>query len=99
MRITPEQRRTIVDETARIFGADARVRLFGSRVDDGRRGGDIDLHIQSHGTPQQLLERELRLQARLLRRLGDRRIDIVVQNPDRVARAIDKAALHDGIRL
>lgn len=47
MRITPEQISTIVDTTHRIAGPDANVWLFGSRLDDARRGGDLDLLIES----------------------------------------------------
>ena len=78
MRLTTNQRTAIREEVTRIFGQNARVRLFGSRVDDKALGGDIDLHIETSGQPEELLDRELRLHARLLRRLGERRIDIVV---------------------
>ncbi|MDE2149707.1 MAG: nucleotidyltransferase domain-containing protein [Gammaproteobacteria bacterium] len=99
MRLTEEQRRTIVEETVRIFGPQARVRLFGSRVDDTARGGDIDLHIEAGGTPAELLDRELRLRARLMRRLGERRIDVVVHDRRRPRRPIDQQALSTRVRL
>jgi hypothetical protein len=66
MRLTDEQRNAIVEEAA-------RVRLFGSRVDDNVRGGDIDLHVETEGSPAELLDRELKFHVRLIRRLGDRR--------------------------
>lgn len=78
MRLTDSQRSIVREEVARAFGEDASVRLFGSRVDDHARGGDIDLHIEADAPSDELLERELRLRARLWRRLGDRRIDVVV---------------------
>ena len=99
MRLTDEQRRAIVEETARIFGPDARVRLFGSRVGDKARGGDIDLHIEAAGGSAELLERELKLYARLIRRLGDRRIDIVVHRHGESPRPIDEQARQTGIML
>jgi len=46
MRLTEEQRRIIVTETARILEPGTRVRLFGSRVDDAARGGDINLYVE-----------------------------------------------------
>ena len=46
MRLTAEQAETIRRATAEIFGPDARVRLFGSRLDDAACGGDIDLLVE-----------------------------------------------------
>ena len=43
MRLTPEQTRAIVAATHELAGPDASVRLFGSRLHDTLKGGDIDL--------------------------------------------------------
>jgi uncharacterized protein len=53
----------------------ARVYLFGSRVDDAKRGGDIDLLIMSD-----LLTGDDRrkITARLWEELGEQKIDIVI---------------------
>ena len=99
VRLTPAQRQAIVEETTRAFGPDTAVRLFGSRVDDTQRGGDIGLLIEAGGTPAELLDRELALRVQLMRRLGERRIDIVLYDPQHPPRAIDRHALQAGIRL
>lgn len=99
MRLTAAQRQAIVEETARTFGPQARVRLFGSRVDDSARGGDIDLHIETNGSPAERLDLELKLYARLIRRLGDRHIDIVVHQRGEPPRPIDEQAQRTGILL
>ena len=99
MRLTTNQRTAIREEVTRIFGQNARVRLFGSRVDDKALGGDIDLHIETSGQPEELLDRELRLHARLLRRLGERRIDIVVYDSQQPLRSIDAQARQTGVSL
>jgi hypothetical protein len=99
MRLTEDQRRIIMDEATLIFGEGITLRLFGSRVDDSVRGGDIDLHIEARGTPRELLDRELRLRARLMRRLGERRIDIVVHDPHQPPRPIDEQARKTGVTL
>lgn len=99
MRLTQSQQQAIREEVRRVFGSDARVRLFGSRVDDTARGGDIDLHVESGGTRAELLDRELQLHARLQRRLGERRIDIVVDGGRQPPRAIDIQARQTGVPL
>ena len=43
MRLDEKEQRIIREGAEQFFGADAVVRLFGSRVADDRRGGDIDL--------------------------------------------------------
>ena len=47
MRLSPAQARVIVQCVRQQFGADARVMLFGSRLDDTARGGDVDLLVES----------------------------------------------------
>lgn len=99
MRLTSSQKAAIREEVGRVFGKEAQVHLFGSRVDDSARGGDIDLYIEASGTTTELFDRELRLQARLQRRLGDRRIDIVVHNNSLPLRPIDQHARQTGVPL
>ena len=65
-----------------MFGADARVWLFGSRVDDAKRGGDIDLLVQTAQTrPEALARASTDLLARLYRELGEQKIDLVLDAP------------------
>ena len=47
MRISPQQIATIIHTARSVVGQDAQVWLFGSRLDDNRKGGDIDLLIES----------------------------------------------------
>lgn len=47
MRITADQISAIVQTTRNIAGQGANVWLYGSRLDDSRRGGDVDLLIES----------------------------------------------------
>ena len=51
MRLTPEQTRTILHCVRQQFGAQAQVKLFGSRLDDSARGGDVDLLVESEHPP------------------------------------------------
>jgi len=99
MRLTPEEIMVIRDTTHRIFGPQASVRLFGSRVDDRLRGGDIDLLIESPIPVPDALNRSLEMVARLQQRLGDRPIDILVLDPETPRQPIHEQALRHGIRL
>ena len=51
MRLSPDQTRVILQCVRQQFGADAGVMLFGSRLDDGARGGDVDLLVESQQPP------------------------------------------------
>ena len=53
------------------------MRLFGSRVDDSKRGGDIDLYLEIPDLPD-WFEAKSAFQYGLYRALGDRKIDIVI---------------------
>lgn len=99
MRLHQQQRQIIRDEVARAFGPHASVQLFGSRLDDAKRGGDVDLYIEADGTSSELLDRELALHARLQRRLGEQRIDIVVHERGSPLRAVDRHARDTGVAL
>ncbi|MBI2383724.1 MAG: nucleotidyltransferase domain-containing protein [Gammaproteobacteria bacterium] len=99
MRLEPGLAPLIKQEVLSTFGPDACVRLFGSRVDDRARGGDIDLHIETALDRATAFEREQKLFARLQRLLGERRIDIVTHRTDDPLRPIDREALRAGVPL
>lgn len=80
MRLTTQQVKTIKTLVSEIFGADVRVHLFGSRLDDSKRGGDIDLLIQSNAVIDQKLLKASRLAAKLQLNLGEQKFDIVVKD-------------------
>ncbi len=50
MRLSATEQQCILQATRQNFGEDAKVWLFVSRVDDSRRGGDVDLYVETtHG--------------------------------------------------
>ena len=103
MRLSESQRRSIVREVSRCFGPEATVRLFGSRVDDSRRGGDIDLYVDTPcADPDALVEAKLCLLAALdgYPALEGEKIDVVIHSPLHTdERPIDRVARQEGIRL
>lgn len=78
MRLSASARACIHAAAQRHFGSP--VRLFGSRLDDNARGGDIDLYIECDQPAEEVAKRRLKLLAQLQRELGERRIDLVVGN-------------------
>jgi len=56
MRLTRDQITAILNTATGIGGRDADVLLFGSRLDDSARGGDVDLVIETD-TGLSVLER------------------------------------------
>ena len=58
MRLSPAQTRVILHCVREQLGADASVMLFGSRLDDRTRGGDVDLLVES-AAPATLRQRVL----------------------------------------
>lgn len=48
MRITPAQIHAITQTVSRLTNGTAEVFLFGSRLNDQARGGDVDLLIETH---------------------------------------------------
>ena len=80
------------------FGAQAEVRVFGSRADPAKRGGDLDLHVLvPGGTPPP--EAEDRAAAAVEAALDDRHVDLLVLGRDAAPRRIDDIALTTGVLL
>lgn len=94
MRLNSNEIKTILQAAREIYGSRMKVYLFGSRLDDTKRGGDIDLLIRSVGKEQGALAR-IRLIARLKYLLGERKIDVIGDYEDNevVREALEKGVL------
>lgn len=80
MRLSSAQVDAIKQETRQFFGAEAEVWLFDSRVDDTAKDGDVDLYVRSMSSDAaQLTAARFAFLARLKRRMGERKIDLVLQ--------------------
>ncbi len=62
------------------FGHETSVYLFGSRTDDNKKGGDIDLFINNANETVLTIEAKIRFLAELKTEIGDRKIDVVFDN-------------------
>jgi predicted nucleotidyltransferase len=100
MRLSETQRQAIVQVVHRRFGEAGRVWLFGSRVDDQARGGDIDLYVETPlADPAAAFAAELRARVDLERALGEQRIDLVVHRIEQEYLPIHRLARDTGIPL
>lgn len=82
MRLSDSERRAIREVVARRLGPGAKGMLFGSRVDDARRGGDIDLLIEVPRGVEEPLAESVHLEVDLMRVLGERKIDVLLSYPE-----------------
>ena len=99
MRLTEYQVHQIKRLTAEVFGSGVDLRLFGSRLDDDKKGGDIDLLVTSPNLVPDKLGKSLRLTAKLQMVLGDQPIDVLVLDPTTPINPIYEQALSTGAPL
>ena len=101
MRLTHTEHHILKQTAEECFGPGVGVRLFGSRADDTARGGDIDLLIEVNTTnPADIMRAQTLFMARLLTRLGDRKVDVLVDYPSRQTHPpIFDVARREGIPL
>jgi len=59
-----------------VFGSDVKIYLFGSRIDDNGKGGDIDLFIDYDGTDKYEKKNDFLL--KLQQTIGEQKIDVVL---------------------
>ncbi|MCP5286508.1 MAG: nucleotidyltransferase domain-containing protein [Burkholderiaceae bacterium] len=78
MRLQPQERETIRELGLRHFGVVPR--LFGSRLDESRGGGDIDLLIATTLPAAEAARKRLDLLADLWIALGERKVDILLDD-------------------
>ena len=95
MRITKKQLHAIKTNFKSFFH-DGDIYLFGSRVDDSIKGGDIDLYISTINR-ETLVHKKIQFLAKLKREIGQQKIDVVLDYGQN--RLIDTIAKKDGILL
>lgn len=94
MRLSSEEINRIKSSVAQ-FDKDACVYLFGSRTDDNKRGGDIDILIVS--------DKIDRTQKRMIRldffeRFGEQKLDIIIDDGT-FREPFHEIALNRGVKL
>lgn len=101
MRLTPFERDTLKQAAQASFAPGVVVRLFGSRVAPDRRGGDIDLLIETDmRDPVGIARAHTRFLSLVYSRLGEQKVDVLIDYPARELRpAIFDLARQQGVLL
>jgi hypothetical protein len=99
MRLSNSERENIKASFLECFSPADSLWLFGSRVDDSKRGGDIDLYIElQHFHESTVFNARNRFWTLLQDRLGEQKIDIVVCCPNEQL-LIYHVARTEGVKL
>jgi len=99
MRLNERQIRAILEAVKTSFGDGARVYLFGSRLDDHLKGGDIDLLVDLPAVDHDSVRHTCQAIAGIQLHLGEQKIDIIVRHPESPDHAIYHQALNHGVLL
>lgn len=102
MRLHSHEIRAIEEAGLRVFPAGTAIYLFGSRLDDAARGGDIDLLVESPVplSAKELVDKRTRFIAQLYRELGEQRIDVVIaQAGEEDSRSVVDTARSQGRKI
>lgn len=80
MRLSNFEIQAINSTANKFFDSGVEVFLFGSRVNDNERGGDIDLFLKASHQEQMSLEQKILFLSELKAIIGERKIDLVFDN-------------------
>lgn len=79
MRLTQKQLDATLQSFRASFLSQDRLWLFGSRVDDNQKGGDIDFYIETHyDDSTTAMEKQIRFLTDLKKSIGEQKIDVVL---------------------
>lgn len=96
MRLTTFEITAINQNAKNIFDDAVKVYVFGSRIDDSKKGGDIDLYVISENQDN-LYEKKIKFLNALDISLGEQKIDVVIAKDKN--RPIEIEAIAKGIEL
>ena len=100
MRLRDYEILVIKDAVSKFFGSMAKVSLFGSRVDDSKKGGDIDILVETDTISSDSYMNKIRVLTEIQLKLGEQKIDLVITgNPEEDSRLVVKEAVRTGQKL
>jgi predicted nucleotidyltransferase len=99
MRLTPAQINTIKSTATAVLGEGAQVTLFGSRVHDDQKGGDVDLMIEVNQVLAEPAAVSARIASRVSRAMHGRKVDVLLKAPNFLVQPIHHIAAQQGVVL
>ena len=101
MRLSKSEIKNIKSVARDVWGDTTIIYLFGSRIDDSKKGGDIDLYIQLSQKiePKNIMLQKAEFLGRLEILLGEQKIDLLVRTPYNKHLPIFKSAQLMGVAL
>jgi uncharacterized protein len=99
MRLNDQEIQIIRHIAHEVFGQNIRIILFGSRVDDSAKGGDIDLMIEACEAIDRPALLSAKVASRVSRALDGRAVDVVLKAPNLKIQPIHEIATRSGIVL
>jgi len=99
MRLTEDQIKIIRQLASEVAGTQAQVRVFGSRLDDDARGGDLDLMLELPEPVDNPALMAAMLSARVSRAMHGRKVDVLLSAPNLMRLPIHDIAFEEGCLL
>ena len=99
MRLTPKQIDIIRQSAHESFGEHVQVFLFGSRMDDSKSGGDIDIMVELVEPVAAPALLAAQFSAKLTRLLQGRKVDVLLAAPNLMHLPIHEIAFQKGQKL
>ena len=100
MRLTQDQVKKISGTLREHFGNQSLIYLFGSRLDDQARGGDIDIYLEPELSDADLIAKAMiKAKVMLYQQLGEQKIDLVINRHQSPVLPIYEHALSTGVQL
>ena len=99
MRLTSQQIQSIREIAHRITGENGRVSVFGSRLDDKAKGGDLDLLVELTEAVSKPALMAAQISAQVSRLMHGRSVDVLISAPNLKHLPIHEIALKESQAL
>ena len=99
MRLSEFEIESIKSLAGRHFGTGVQVFLFGSRTNNQKRGGDIDLFIRNPNIEHLKIRTKIDFIIELIQLIGEQKIDVVLDNPELKNSMLFRIINQTGIQL
>lgn len=96
MRLTDDQIKTVRQLAQQVGGRQSRVRVFGSRLDDAAKGGDLDLMLELPNPVDNPALMAAKLSSLVSRAMHGRKVDVLLSAPNLMRLPIHDIAFKEG---